>query len=147
MDFDMISRMRVEKLKRYLRVRDLKVSGRKELVARVFAAQENNVWPSKSAQEVEMEVKKEYKDKLLGNGYAIPDPFCLEGWLSEDDGIYLWPSILYPDICNYLAFNPAELASKDLSDYKNQKHILISLMAGLAQYFIMISMNPPYIVS
>ena len=122
MDFDNISKMKVEELKSYLRARGLKISGRKqELVARVFAAKENNVRPIKTAQEIEMEIMQEYKDKLVVNDYIIPDPFCLKGWLSEEDGISFWPSILYPDIFNYLAFNPAELASEDLSDYKNSK--------------------------
>ena len=43
----MLSKMRVEELKSYLKIRRLKVSGKKEeLVARVFVAFENNVQPS-----------------------------------------------------------------------------------------------------
>ena len=58
MDYDMISRMNVDELKKYLRLRALKVSGRKEeLVARVFAAVENNVQPVKSATEIEEEIR------------------------------------------------------------------------------------------
>ena len=39
MDFDLISKMKAEELKTFLRLRGLKVSGKKEeLVARVFAA-------------------------------------------------------------------------------------------------------------
>ena len=47
MNYDMIFRMNVEELKKYLRLGALRVSGRKqELVARVFAAvAENNVQP------------------------------------------------------------------------------------------------------
>ena len=55
-----MSKMKVQELKIYLRMRSLKVSSRKEeLVARVFAASENNVQPIKTAQEVEMEVQNE----------------------------------------------------------------------------------------
>ena len=44
MDFDLISRMNVDELKKYLRLRALKVSGRKEdLVSCVFSAVESNV--------------------------------------------------------------------------------------------------------
>ena len=44
MDYDLISKMSLEKLKIYLRIRGLKVNGRKnELVARVFASSENGV--------------------------------------------------------------------------------------------------------
>ena len=46
MDYDMISRVNEEELKKYLKLRALRVSGRKqELVARVFAAAKNNVQP------------------------------------------------------------------------------------------------------
>jgi len=136
MDFDFISKMKVEDLKSYLRARGLKISGRKaELVARVFAAKENNVRPIKTAQETELEIKQEYKDKLVVNGYNIPDPFCLTGWLSEEDGISFWPSVLYPDIFNYLAFNPAELGSNDLSDYKNSKAYSYFINGWLALIF------------
>ena len=44
MDFDMVSKMKTDELKMYLRLRGLKVKGRKaELVSRVFSACENNV--------------------------------------------------------------------------------------------------------
>ena len=52
----MISSMSVEELKKYLRLHGLRITGRKqELVARVFAAAENNVQPVKSAMEIENE--------------------------------------------------------------------------------------------
>ena len=137
MNFEIISKMNVEELKYFLRMRGLKVSGRKEdLVARVFTAKENNVQPSKTAQEVEMKIQQEYCDKLVVNDVFIPDPYSLEGWLSEEDGIRLWPSILYPDIFNHLTFNPAGLASKYLSDYKNSKAFsyFINRWLGLISY-------------
>ena len=44
MDFELLSAMKVEELKAFLRLRGLKVTGRKEEpVARVFVAVENNV--------------------------------------------------------------------------------------------------------
>ena len=123
MDMDMIKSMRVEELKSYLRVRALRVSGKKEdLVARVFHASENNVLPVKTAEEVETEIRKEVEGKLVVDGKQIPNPLLLEnGWLSEEEGIVNWPMVLYPDVCNYLMFNPSELASSDLSDYKTCK--------------------------
>ena len=49
--------MKVEELKDYLKLRGLKVSGRKvELVAQVFSASENNVPLTKSAVEIEKEL-------------------------------------------------------------------------------------------
>ena len=53
MDYDLISKMGLEELKNYVRIRDLKVTGRKnELKARVFAASENGVKPIKTTAEV-----------------------------------------------------------------------------------------------
>ena len=59
----MISTMKVDELKLFLEVRDLKTSGRKiELVARVFAAMENNVPVSETAVEIECDLKKVYEN-------------------------------------------------------------------------------------
>ena len=124
MDYDMISRMNVEELKNILRLRVLKVSGRKdELVARVFAAAENNVQPVMSATEIEEELKLEYQYKLKLDDITIPDPYSIinDNWINEQDGMKFWPMVLYPDIFNYLMFFPSELGSKDLNDYKNSK--------------------------
>ena len=60
MDFELVNKMKVGELKTYLRLRGLKVFGREvELVARVFAASENNVQPVKTAGR--------WKPKLLMN--------------------------------------------------------------------------------
>ena len=123
MDYDLISSMKVEELKYFLKLRGLKVSGRKvELVARVFAASENNVPLVKTAVEIEQDLKLEYQNKLLISDVAIPDPYKLEsGWLSEENGRIFWPMVMYPDIFNYLMFYPSELGSTDLNDYKECK--------------------------
>lgn len=119
----MVASMNVEELKHYLRVRNLRLTGRKqELVARVFSAMENGVEPVKSAVEIDAELKAEYLNKLKLDDGVIPDPFMLsDGWMNETDGLKFWPMLLYPDIFNYLMFFPSELGSKDLSDYKNCK--------------------------
>ena len=123
MDLDMISAMKVEELKNFLRLRGLKLSGRKqELPARVFVAIENNVPIVKTAEEIESEIANDYKAKLIIGDDQLPDPFQLEdGWISEEDGVKLWPTTLYPDIFHFLAFYPSELKSKDLGDYKMTK--------------------------
>ena len=123
MDYEMIERMKVEELKNYLRLRDLKVTGKKvELVARVFSALENDVQPVKTAVEIESYLLVEYKDKLKIDDMHIPDPFkILLDWMEEEEGMVYWPTLLYPDIFNYLMFYPSELGSTDLSDYKNSK--------------------------
>ena len=78
MDYDLISKMSLEKLKIYLRIRGLKVNGRKnELVVRVFASSENGVKSIKTAVKVEADLKTEYLSKLKTDARNIPDPFKL----------------------------------------------------------------------
>ena len=49
MDYELLEKMKVEELKNYLKIRDLKVTGtKKEMVAWVFAASENGVQPVKT---------------------------------------------------------------------------------------------------
>ena len=68
--------MSLEELKNYLRIQGLKVNERNiELVARLFAASENNVKPIKTAVEVEADLKTEYLAKLKLDDRNIPDPF------------------------------------------------------------------------
>ena len=107
----------------YLRLQDLKVSGKKaELVALVFAASENHVQVKKTAEEVESDLRNDYQAKLLLDSQVIPDPnHLVSWWLSADDGICFWPFILYADIFNFLTFNPSGFGSTDLNDYKNSK--------------------------
>ena len=101
---------------------DSKNSRKKELVARVFNAQENNVKPVKTAVELEAVLKYEYSKKLVVDDRKIPDLFKMpHGWQTEQEEMAFWPVILYPDIFSYLVFNPSELGSNDLSDYKNCK--------------------------
>ena len=123
MDHDLISKMSLEKLNNYLRIRGLKVNGRKnELVARVFSASENGVKPIKTPVKVEADLKTEYLPKLKIDDRNISDPFKIpHGWMNEDEAMKFWPMLLYPDIFNYLMFFPSELGSKDLIDNKNSK--------------------------
>ena len=52
MNYDLITKMSLEEPKSYLRIRSLKVNGRKnELVTRVFSASENEVKPIKTGVE------------------------------------------------------------------------------------------------
>ena len=82
---------------------------------------ENNVQPVKSLSEVEVELKTAYSKKLQLD-IKIPDPLkIIHGWKDEEEGLCFWPTLLYPDIFNYLMFYPSELGSKDLSDYKTSK--------------------------
>ena len=100
MDYDIIASMKAEELKRFLRLRGLRISGRKaELVARVFTGTENNVQPILTAGEVESELQNEYEYKLKIDGITLSDPFkMLQGWKDEEIGITFWPMFTYPDI-------------------------------------------------
>ena len=123
MDYDLVAKIHLNELKNYLKIRGLKTSGnKKELVARVFSAMENNVIPMKIAVEVQEDLKKEYGKKLRVDGRLFPDPFKIpHGWLEEDERMAFWPMLLYRDIFNYLIFYPTQLGSTNLSDYKNSK--------------------------
>ncbi len=77
--------------------------------------------------EVETTLAEQYAAKLKifiddMRKEEIPDPFKIDdGWINEEQGVKHWPSTLFPDIFNFLAFHPNELASKDLSDNKTSK--------------------------
>ena len=73
MEFDKINGMKVQELKFFLRLRGLKVSGRKcKLVAGVFAASENDVKLIKTAEQVEEQLREEYVSRLfIGDRYRV----------------------------------------------------------------------------
>ena len=95
MDFETIKKMKVNELKDFLKLHGLRISGNKEqLLSRFFCDVENNVQPVKTAEEVEGQLSKEYKDKLWHMGIEIPDPFKLEnGWKTESEGTKEWSSV------------------------------------------------------
>lgn len=121
MDYEMLNKMKVAELKNFLRLRALKVTGRKcELVARAFAAIENNIAITKTAEEIEGEIADQYKRKLIMDGKTLPDPFqqLKSGWKNEEDGIAFWPMITTFYIIKYLMLD-SEV--EDLNDYKQSK--------------------------
>ena len=67
--------MGLEELKSYHKIRGLKVSERKKIVARAFATSENGVKPIKTVAEAEADLKTEYVAKLKIDARNIPDPF------------------------------------------------------------------------
>ena len=120
MDFDLFNGMKIDELKSYLRLRGLKVSGKKAiLVARAFAAHENNAPVVMTAEEVEAELKIEYDGKLKLPDMTLPDPFkLLIGWLDEEEGIAFWPMIPNFYIIQFLMLDSQV---EDLNDYKGSK--------------------------
>ena len=93
MDYDMIETMKGKELTSFLRLRGLKVSGRKkELVAQTWCAIEQGIPIQLTAEEVEKEIQNEYGNKLLVDDFLIPNPFDVkEGWMDEENGITQWP--------------------------------------------------------
>ena len=84
MDYDLISKLSLEELKNFLRIRSLKVINRRknELLARVFSASENGVKLIKTALEPEDDLKIEYLSKLKIDNRDIPHPFKIpQGWV------------------------------------------------------------------
>ena len=57
---------------------------------------ENDVPIVKTSEDVEAEVANDYKVKPVVGDDQLPDPFHLkDGWLSEKDGVKLWPVVLF----------------------------------------------------
>ena len=83
--------MKVENLKNYLKIRDLKVTRKKkEFVTRVFAASENGVQLVKTEVEIESDLISDCKNKLKIYDFPIPDPFKIpHGWMGENEGLAL----------------------------------------------------------
>ena len=126
-DYDTICMWKVEALKEYLKKRGLKVSGRKqELVARVFAAVEQNIPVSESAAVLVAQASKEREILLVTPGENLPDPTTLvASWIGESEGMKLWPSIFLCDITMYIMKdhpgNNIPLQRRLLNEYKEGK--------------------------
>ena len=76
-------------MKEYLRRRDLRVSGRKdELVARVFAAAEQNLPVCMDADARVVQTQREKESLLITPGGILPNPSTLQnGWVVERNGM------------------------------------------------------------
>ena len=54
----------------------------------------------------------------------LPDPLTEldDDWMSETDGMRMWPPTMYWDICNFLGFSATgDLTKRLMSDYKDGK--------------------------
>ena len=125
MTYSDFSRWSVENLKEFLRKRDIKRSGVKiELVAKAYAAYEMGVEEKPVGEELHAMKASEYRDLLLTEEGYLPDPYDLSGWLSEKEGIYLWPPTMYFDISDFLsdkAPGDMDLKKRLMTDYKEGK--------------------------
>ena len=75
MDYELISSLKMEELKNYLKAHSLKTYVRRiELIARIFTASGNIVPLVQSAVKIEIELKIEYRNKLIIDEFEVPDP-------------------------------------------------------------------------
>ena len=70
---------------------------------RAFVAHSENVLVVTNLEHEERSISEEYKGKLKVDGDVIPDLIVLKtGWVDEENGVSIWPSIFDNDIVNYL---------------------------------------------
>jgi hypothetical protein len=121
---DEVELCKLPQLKKYLRDRGWRCTGtKKELVALVYAAEQQDVPVVPSAQEKQRLKQKQYQDLLLVQGKKMPDPFDLQrGWEKEEDALDHWPPTMMFDIAKYLLqLKQTSLANRLLGDYKEGK--------------------------
>ena len=124
---DVIKTWKVNALKDFLRARSLKVTGRKdELVAKVFAAYEQQVPVAEDSAERLAKVDSEIKHLLEIPEGTLPNPLAVsDGWIGELEGMELWPKILLSDITLYIMRdhpgNDVTLQKRLLNEYKEGK--------------------------
>ena len=74
---------------------------------------------------IEEENKKkaqQYQNLLKTPEGILEDPFVLDGWISETEGIPLWPKVFIFDMTEYLlGQDDKELGIRLLRDYKVSK--------------------------
>ena len=82
--------------------------------------------PEKLTQtEKQVMLYRQYADLLSFDGSTYPDPLTAlkDGWISEKDGMKMWPPTLYYDICEFILNDTKELdlARRVFRDYKEKK--------------------------
>ena len=123
---DDFKRWKVDLLRSFCKKRGLVVSGRRkdELVALAFAAVCQNLPDVPVVLDKDGECKEAGDDYgkllILLNGTVIPDPLQLsDGWVSDKDGVSLWPLCMILNISDYLiSRNERPLCDRLRNDYK-----------------------------
>ena len=88
-------------------------------------------------------MKVEYGGKILQRDYVVPSHLLLYmvGFLKN----YFFTLITYLEIYSYHIFNPGELSSADLNDYKNvkvtQSNLYIANMLHSGVYLLFLEPN------
>ncbi|XP_047130217.2 uncharacterized protein LOC124810062 [Hydra vulgaris] len=112
-------------LKSFLSLRKKSVIGSTEvLVARAFSCYEENVPVDHKQEHTQRVLLKEYKDKLIIDGEAVPDPMDLSKlWIGEDKGMIYWPRLYFTDISRFYSdvIGKRNLIERLESEYKQGK--------------------------
>ena len=143
LSFDEINKWRMDALKHFLKKRGLKVSGlrKEELVARVFAAAEQNMPVCLDAASWVAQTQCERESPLKTPEGVLTDPSELHnGWIGELNGMTKWPPILLSDITLYIMKdhpgNDISLQKRLLNEYKEGKAYRLYSAGWLKQIYI-----------
>ena len=125
-DLSTFHRWSVDALKDYLRKRGLRTTGPKvELAALAFSAHVLQLPEKLTQTEKQVMLYRQYADLLSFDGSTYPDPLTAlkDGWISEKDGMKMWPPTMYYDICEFILNDTKELdlARRVFRDYKEKK--------------------------
>ena len=114
--YDDFLQLSVGSLKDYLNVRGFQTTGRKvELVARAFAACEQNIPIKLTHEEHSISLKAEYRNRLAM--YNLSDPNSATAWL---DDMTKWPAVDLGKIFSFILTHN-EFDSTYVGKYKDQK--------------------------
>ena len=119
--FDQLKLWRSDRLKAFLRERGMRVScKRDELIALVYSCILQKIPKKETSQEVKKVKAADYQKKLLmEDGTRIEDPWLLEGWTGQGEGMKSWPPMDIVDMGTYLlSQEDKELGKRLLLDYK-----------------------------
>lgn len=125
-DSDLISLEEVnmwstDALKEFCRKRGYKVSGtRAELCSRVYVLYNNPTPEEPGAKEIEASRRTDYK-KIYQTGSTSTDPLKLSKWISEKDGMKMWPPVSFVEVVKFINKHGHSLASETLTSYKTAK--------------------------
>ena len=118
---DEVKTWSTDSLKEYCRKRGYKVSGTKsELCARVYFLYNDSTPEVPTLKEQETSRKLDYKS-ILQAGTPTPDPKKLKKWISEKEGIHMWPPVSYNEIVKFISKHGHSLSGEALTSYKTGK--------------------------
>ena len=130
-DIDEFRRFKVDQLRKYCQERGLSVSSyrrKDELVALAFAVCCQQLPIVGNKDDNKSDAVREYGELLmLSDGCDLPDPWKLDGWITEKDGVKFWPPCMIINISDYLiAKGERPLYTRLTNDYKEGMKFVLS---------------------